>query len=291
MKRRDNSTDCRAVGLIAAGLLACAAQPAWGQAADQPVRELEGVGITEHLGEPIPLVLPFNDAEGNRVHLGDYFDGERPVILTLNYFKCPMLCGLMLSGLADGLSELNWTPGKEFEVVTVSINPLEKPVLARQNKQGYVKLVGKPGIAKGWHFLTGDQDEITALADAVGFHYVLNPDTGEFLHQAAIFAITPEGRISDYLYGVEYTATDLKLALSNAAKGRIGNTVERIFLTCYSYDPASGSYVLQALGIMRLAGILTVLVLAIALGGFWLRERARRLASGADNRLAKGSER
>jgi protein SCO1/2 len=281
---RVKKTTWRWAGSLAAVLLlALAAQPAWGQQADKPVPELEGVGVTEHLGEPIPLVLPFNDSNGNRVHLGDYFDGQRPVILTLNYFKCPMLCGLMLSGLSDGLAELNWTPGTEFEVVTVSINPLEKPPLAKENKQGYVKLVGKPGVASGWHFLTGNQDEITALADAVGFEYVLDPDSGQFLHQAAIFVITPEGRISRYLYGVQYSATDLKLALSEAADGKIGNTVERVFLTCYSYDPASGGYVLQALGLMRLGGILTVVVLVIVLGGFWLRERARRQGGAGDS--------
>lgn len=280
----------RMAALFALVLLAGSTQPAWGQAADQPIKQLEGVGITEHLGQPIPLVLPFNDSQGNRVHIGDYFDGKRPVILTLNYFKCPMLCGLMLNGLADGLSELNWTPGKEFEVVTVSINPLEKPPLAAQNKQGYVKLVGKPGVAKGWHFLTGDQDEITALADAVGFHYAIDPQSGQFLHQAAIFVITPEGRISDYLYGVEYTPKDLKLGLSNAAHGKIGSTVERIFLTCYAYDPSSGGYVLQAMGIMRLGGIMTLIILGFALGGYWLKERLRHGGAAVEDKPAKESE-
>jgi len=277
-------------GLLAVALLLLVAPQAWGQQADKPIPELEGVGITEHLGDPIPLVLPFNDANGNRIHLGDYFDGKRPVILTLNYYKCPMLCGLMLNGLADGLSELNWTPGTEFEVVTVSINPLEKPPLAKENKQGYVKLVGKPGVASGWHFLTGDQDEITALADSVGFHYVIDPDTGQFLHQAAIFVITPDGRISRYLYGVQYSATDLKLALSEAADGKIGNTVERVFLTCYSYDPAKGGFVLQAMGLMRLGGILTVIILFFVLGGFWLRERVRRRGADTTETTAEESK-
>jgi len=256
---------------------------AWGQAADQEVDELEGVGIDEFLGEPIPLVLPFNDEHGKRVQLGDYFDGERPVILTLNYFKCPMLCGLMLSGLTDTLSMLNWTPGDEFEIVTVSINPLEKPTLALQNKQGYMKELGKPEAGIGWHFLTGNQDEITALADAVGFRYILDPVSKEFLHQAAIFVITPDGRISRYLYGVQYPVNDVKLALSEAAQGKMGSTTERIFLACFTYDPASGSYTIQALAVMRIAGVVTLIILGFVLGGFWIREAARRAREKGKN--------
>ena len=256
---------------------------AWGQAADQEVDELEGVGIDEFLGEPIPLVLPFNDEHGKRVQLGDYFDGERPVILTLNYFKCPMLCGLMLSGLTDTLSMLNWTPGDEFEIVTVSINPLEKPTLALQNKQGYMKELGKPEAGIGWHFLTGNQDEITALADAVGFRYILDPVSKEFLHQAAIFVITPDGRISRYLYGVQYPVNDVKLALSEAAQGKMGSTTERIFLACFTYDPASGSYTIQALAVMWIAGVVTLIILGFVLGGFWIREAARRAREKGKN--------
>ncbi|MBN2081768.1 SCO family protein [bacterium] len=246
------------------------------QAADQELDQLEGVGIEEHSGEPIPLDLQFKDSEDRTVTLQDYFDGQRPVVLTLNYYKCPMLCGLMLNGLVDAYSELNWTTGQEFETVTVSINPLEKPILAKQNKQGYLKKLGKPEAARGWHFLTGNQAEITALADAIGFQYKLDPDTKEFLHQAAIFVITPDGRISRYLYGVMYPVKDLKLALSEAADGRIGTTSERIFLACFTYDPASGSYVIQALTIMRIAGILTVIILVLVLGGFWIRDARRR---------------
>ena len=263
---------------------------AWGQAADQAVEQLEGVGIDEHPGEAIPLVLPFRDSERNAVHLGDYFDGERPVILTLNYFKCPMLCGLMLNGLVDSLSTLNWTPGREFEVVTVSINPLETPTLAKQNKQAYIKSLGKPEAARGWHFLTGNQNEITALADAVGFRYRLDPLTEEFLHQAAIFVITPDGRISRYLYGVMYPTNDVKLALAEAADGKIGSTTERIFLACFTYDPATGSYVPQALGIMRVAGLITVIVMALALGGFWMRDARRRSRNGRPPENAAATE-
>lgn len=262
--------------------------PAWGQAADQPVEQLEGVGIEEHSGELIPLDLAFTDSNGKAVNLQDYFDGKRPVVLTLNYFKCPMLCGLMLNGLADSLSMLNWTPGQEFEVVTVSINPLEKPPLAKQNKQNYIKELGKPEAARGWHFLTGDQAEITALADAVGFKYVLDPVTQQFLHQAAIFVITPDGRVSRYLYGVMYPVNDIKMSLSEAADGRIGSTTERIFMACFAYDPASGTYIPQALGIMRVAGVFTVIFLAFLLGGFWLRDARRRArdSAQADNDTA-----
>jgi protein SCO1/2 len=210
------------------------------------------------------------------VRLGDYFDGSKPVILTLNYFKCPMLCGLQLNGLLDGLMELDWTPGQEFEVVTVSINPLETPALATEKKQNYMNRFGRPSAAKGWHFLTGAEPEIRQLASTLGFGYTYDKSTGEFAHAAAIFVSTPDGRVARYLYGIEYPPKRLRLALLEASEGEIGTSLDQLILYCYHYDPSSRGYSPVAMNIMRLGGGVTVVVLGLTLGGFWVREARRR---------------
>ncbi|TFG38136.1 MAG: SCO family protein [Candidatus Aminicenantes bacterium] len=253
--------------------------PAAAQLADQLPPELEEVGIEEHLDAKLPLNLKFRDENGTVVTLGDYFDGERPVILTLNYYKCPMLCGLQLNGRLDGRMDLDWTPGQEFEMVTVSINPLETPALATDKKQNYMKRFGRPSAAKGWHFLTGSEPEIRQLASTVGFGYTYDRETGEYAHAAAIFLITPDGRIARYLYGIEYPQRRLRLALMEASAGEIGTTIDQLILYCYHYDPSSRRYSPVAMNIMRLGGGATVLVLGLTLGGYWLREARRRKKS------------
>lgn len=260
------------VGLLGlAAPLRCRAQPA-----DQLPRELEGVGITEHLDEQVPLELEFVDESGRTVRLGDYFDGHRPVILTLNYYRCPMLCTLQLNGLIDGLREMGWTPGEQFEIVTVSIDPAETPSLAKAKKQSYMSEYGRPSAASGWHFLTGKQKEITALAEAVGFGYRWNPDRNQWMHAAALFICTPDGKLSRYLYGVLYEANTLRLSLVEASAGKIGSSLDRIILYCYQYDASEGRYGLAALNVMRVGGGLTLLVLGMSLVPFWVREARRR---------------
>ncbi len=259
---------------VAAALVAAA--PAAAQLANQVPTQLEEVGIEEHLDAKLPLDLAFRDENGAVVTLGDYFDGSKPVILTLNYFKCPMLCGLQLNGLLDGLMDLDWTPGQEFEVVTVSINPLETPALATEKKQNYMKRFGRPSAAKGWHFLTGAEPEIRQLATTLGFGYTYDKETGEFAHAAAIFVSTPEGRVARYLYGIEYPAKRLRLALLEASEGEIGTSLDQLILYCYHYDPSSRRYSPVAMNIMRLGGGATVLVLGLTLGGYWVREARRR---------------
>ena len=253
-----------------------AAVPAMAQLADQVPPQLEDVGIEEHLEAEIPMDLEFRDEYGAVVTLGDYFDGTKPVILTLNYYKCPMLCGLQLNGLLEGLMDLDWTPGQEFELVTVSINPLETPALATEKKQNYIKRYERPSAAKGWHFLTGREPEIRQLASTLGFGYFYDRETGEYAHAAAIFIATPDGRVARYLYGIEYPEKRLRLALLEASNGEIGTTIDQLILYCFHYDPSSRRYAPVAMNIMRLGGGATALVLGLSLGGYWLREARRR---------------
>ena len=261
-----------------------AAVPAMAQLADQVPPQLEDVGIEEHLEAEIPMGLEFRDEYGAVVTLGDYFDGTKPVILTLNYYKCPMLCGLQLNGLLDGLMDLDWTPGQEFELVTVSINPLETPALATEKKQNYIKRYERPSAARGWHFLTGREPEIRQLASTLGFGYFYDRETGEYAHAAAIFIATPDGRVARYLYGIEYPEKRLRLALLEASNGEIGTTIDQLILYCFHYDPSSRRYAPVAMNIMRLGGGATALVLGLSLGGYWLREARRRKNSDRGTR-------
>lgn len=260
-----------AVVLVA---LACAA-PALAQRQEPLPSELEGVGIDERLGAAIPLDLQFTDESGKRVRLGDYF-GRRPVVLTLNYYECPMLCTLQLNGLIDGLGQLDWTPGNEFEIVTVSINPLETPTLARLKKQSYLAELGKPGAASGWHFLVGSEKEIRSLADAVGFRYRYNEQRREYVHAAGIMVATPNGTLARYLYGVVYEPKSLRLAVLEAGRGEVGSAAERFLLYCFHYDAEAGRYVVAAGNVMRAAGGLTALMLGAWLGSAWFKGSRRR---------------
>ena len=253
-----------------------AAGTASAQLAGQAVPALDKVGIEEHLDAALPLDLEFLDEAGRTVRLRDYFDGVRPVILTLNYYRCPMLCGLQLNGVVAGMEELDWTPGVEFEMVTVSIDPLEGPELAQAKKENYLKRYQRPAAARGWHFLTGRQVNIERLAETVGFGYTYDAVSGQYAHAAAIFMITPDGRVARYLYGIEYPPKNLKLALMEASQGEIGSPLDQLIMYCFHYDPASRRYAPVAMNIMRVGGGATALVLGATLGVWWLRESRRR---------------
>lgn len=274
------STRCLKIAVLAAALVA-AAGVASAQLANQAVPALDKVGVEEHLDARLPLELEFIDEAGRTVRLGDYFDGARPVILTLNYYRCPMLCGLQLNGVVAGMEEMDWTPGVEFEMVTVSIDPLETPELAQAKKENYLKRYQRPAAARGWHFLTGRQDNIERLAETVGFGYTYDVASGQYAHAAAIFVITPDGRVARYLYGIEYPPKSLKLALMEASEGKIGSAFDQLIMYCYHYDPASRRYAPVAMNIMRVGGGATALLLGVTLGTWWLREsRRRRRAQG-----------
>lgn len=234
--------------------------------ADELPSELEGVGIVQRLDEQVPMDLTFTDSEGKKLRLKDLVRTDRPAILTLNYYRCPMLCSLTLNGLVDGLREMDWVAGEQFDIITVSINPEEDSELAAQNKAGYIASYGKESAAAGWHFLVGEQDEIEQLARAVGFGYRFDEESGEYAHTASIVFLTPDGRISKYMNDVRFNPRDVRFALVEASEGGIGSPIDTLLLfNCFQWDPEKGSYVANAWKIMRLGGILTVIGLAIGI--------------------------
>ncbi len=223
---------------------------------------LQNVGIEQHLDEQIPADLNFRDETGKPVRLGDYF-GKKPVILNLVYYNCPMLCGEVLSGLEGALRVLKFDVGKEFDVLTVSFDPRETPDMATKKKAEFLKRYGRAGAAEGWHFLTGPQESIDALTKAAGFQYQYDPKTGQFAHATAIMILTPEGKIAQYYYGVDYAPKDLRLGLIQASQNKIGTLADQVLLYCYHYDPTTGKYGAIISRVLKLAGLATILGLGI----------------------------
>jgi protein SCO1/2 len=223
---------------------------------------LKNVGIEQHLDEQIPPDLTFRDETGKSVRLGDYF-GKKPAILNLVYYQCPMLCGEVLSGLESAMRVLKFDVGKEFDVLTVSFDPRETPDMATKKKAEFLKRYGRPGAAAGWHFLIGPQESIDALTKAAGFQYQYDPKTGQFAHSTAIMVLTPEGKIAQYYYGVEYAPKDLRLGLIQASENKIGNLADQVLLYCYHYDPTTGKYGAIIARVLQLSGLATVLALGI----------------------------
>ena len=242
--------------------------------------EFDGVGVLEQRGEMLPLDATFVNSRGESVTLGQYFTGDRPVLLTLGYYNCPMLCNLVLNGMVESVNEMDWTPGEEFEVVFVGIDPSETPELAALKKDSYVEAAGKNGAADGWHFLTGNQDQIDRVAQAVGWGYRWDPKQQQFAHPAALVLVMPDGRVSRYLYGVKYDARTLRLSLVEASEGKIGSVMDQIQLFCYQFDPNRGKYSMQARSLMKLGGALTVMLMVLAIGAALLREMNHRLHHG-----------
>jgi protein SCO1/2 len=222
---------------------------------------LKEVGIDQKLNQSIPLDLVFRDEHGKSVRLGEYF-GQKPVILSMVYYNCPMLCTQVLNGLESSLKLIPMDIGKQFNVVTVSIDPTERPVLAEAKQALYTGLYGRPDAAEGWHFLTGDEPQIRQLANALGFRYAYDPDSKQFAHASAIMLLTPEGKISHYFYGITFPSRDMRLGLVEASEGKIGTPVDQVLLFCYHYDPSTGKYGLLISRLIQLAGAVTVLAIA-----------------------------
>lgn len=239
-----------------------------------PPPAIQEIGIDQRLGDRVPLDLEFRDEAGRVVRLGEYF-GSRPVVLSLVYYECPMLCSMVLSGLVASLRVLNFDVGKEFDVVTVSFDPREAFKLAGEKKSNYLRRYGRPGAERGWHFLTGDSESIKQLTRAVGFRYQFDPETKQFAHASAIMVLTPTGQLSHYFYGIEYPARDLRLALVEASKNKIGSLVDQVLLYCYQYDPKLGKYSLTIMRALQLAGVTTVLVLTSFIYVMVRRERKK----------------
>ena len=246
---------------------------------DTNVSLTRDVSIEQKLNEQVPLDLTFRDENGQTVTLGQYF-GKKPVLLTLVYYECPSLCGLVLQGLLKSLRVINYTPGEQFEIVTVSISPTETPELAAAKKANFLKEYGRQDAAAGWHWLTGDEKNIRALADAVGFRYVYDPKTKQYAHAAGIMLLTPSGKISRYFYGIEYSPRDLRLGIIDASQGKVGSLVEKVILFCYQYDPTTGKYGLLVVRLIQLGGLLTLLILGGFIGTMFYRERMSRTRKG-----------
>jgi protein SCO1/2 len=238
---------------------------------------LRKVRFDQNLNASIPLDLTFRDENGNQVPLRRYF-GAKPVVLAMVYYECPMLCTLVMNGEARAFQALrSLDVGQDFEAVAVSINPKEGPALAAAKKATYVAQCGKPGAAAGWHFLTGTDASIRPLADAIGFHYAYDPASGQYAHPSGIVVLTPEGKIARYLYGVDYSPRDLELSLVEASQNKIGSPVDQLLLCCFRYDPVTGKYTATVVNVLKVAGALTVVLLAA--GIVFLTRRGRLRAS------------
>jgi protein SCO1/2 len=246
--------------------------------AQQDVRlkqTLEGVGIDEKLGERVAIEsFQFRDEENRVVPLSQYFQKGKPVIVSLAYYQCPTLCTFVLTGLVRTLRQLqHWVPGKEFEVVNVSISPKETAELAAAKKKTYLSELGKPGAEAGMHFLTGEETQIQGLAKALGFKYRWVPEENQYAHGAAVYVLTPEGRISRILYGIEYGEQNLRLALLEASNGKIGTVIDRLILFCYRYDATTRTYSIVLTRVMQAGSAAMIFVLGGFLAAFWLRQR------------------
>lgn len=245
-------------------------------APDQPLSpEMRSIEVTDHRGERLDTGLRFVDHTGRAVVLADFFDGERPVALTLNYYRCRVVCSVQLQGLADALSEVDWVAGEDYRVVTLSIDPTETPVDATDKRTKVLDTVGKGDVE--WSFLTGKELDIRALASQVGIGYAYDAEQDQYAHPGVVVFLTPDGRVSRYVYGLAYDPLDMKLGLYEAADGKIGGPVEQIFLSCFSYDATIGQYGPFAMGIMRVGGTGTALLLGTVLFFLWRRERRQTL--------------
>ena len=247
--------------------------------ADVTPLALEDVRIEEKLGNQLPLDVELVDGSGRPWRLGSAFDGRRPVVLALVYYECPMLCGLILSGMAKAMRENGLEIGRDFQAVTISFDPDEKPLQAAERRRGYLQSLGRTEAGPDWPFLVGTAEATRRITDAAGFSFKRDQVSGEWAHLAAIFVLTPDGKISRYLYGIEYPSKEFRLSLVEAADGKVGTSFDRFLLTCYRYDPTSRKYEPYALGIVR-AGALAVLVALTALiVGLVRRERRTRAAA------------
>lgn len=244
----------------------------------KPESPATNVGIYQQLNQQLPLQLNFADEQGRELPLQTYFH-DRPVILCLVYYQCPMLCNQVLNGLVESLRAIDFTPGKDYELVVVSFDPTETPQLARAKKHSYVVRYARPGAEAGWHFLTGSAANIDELAKAAGFQYRFDERSGQFAHASGIMLATPQGRLSRYFYGIDYPTRDLRLALVESSSGKIGSPVDAFLLLCFHYDPLSGKYGVAISNVLRGAGTLTAVSLLSFVCIMLRRERAQRRAA------------
>ncbi len=246
-------------------------------------KRLRGIGVDEHLGQSLPASLTFTDSSGRSVSLGDYFKKQRPVVLTMNYSSCPMLCSLQLNGFVEALKQLDLVPGVDFEILTISLDPRERPAEAAETKARYLRQLGKDEAAKGWHFLTGQQFAIDQMASALGVRYGYNERRKEYVHPAVVSIASPDRRIARYLYGIEYDPRTLRLSLTEASAGKIGTTVDRLILYCFHYDESEGRYAPVARRLMSMGGGIAVLIFGSFLSTLWIAEARKRRRTSAES--------
>jgi len=281
---------------LMAGMILLACSGAWAQAApkeelgqspaNQTLSILEKVGIDQHLNLQVPLDLSFVDENGQPVRLRQYF-GQKPVIITMVYYQCPMLCSQVLSGLTGALNSMSgFNVGREFNIVTVSFDPRDTPQAAQENKDRYLKRYRRTTSDQGWHFLVGKKDQIDALAQALGFRYAWDPENQQYAHASGIMLLTPDGHIAQYYYGIEYAPRDLRFGIIEASNGKVGTLVDQVLLYCYHYDPTQGKYGAAIFNILRVSALATMLVL----GGFMFIMFRRENASARRNGLFKATE-
>ncbi|MDX1586117.1 MAG: SCO family protein [Balneolaceae bacterium] len=239
----------------------------------QKPKDVQDVGIEEHLGDKIPLDLKFATSEGDSVTLATLMQGEKPVLLNPVYYECPMLCSMVIEAVYSGVSDLKWTPGDEYNIITFSIDHEEDSKLAASTKDSMITKLGRENAREGWYFLTGKEEAIKELTEAIGFKYKKVEQQDQFAHSAAIMFLSPDGTLTRYLYGIEFDEFNLRNALYEAADGEVGSVAERVLLYCYQYDPDSNSYVAVAWRIMQLGGFATALILGIFIGLLWLKEK------------------
>jgi protein SCO1/2 len=265
--------------------LTLAALSASAQVASDPIQDVEGVSFEQKLNSQVPLDLEFRDSEGRLVTLRDYVKDGKPVILSLVYYECPMLCNLVMNGMVSALAEIPYQINQDFQVVTLSFDPEETHVLAGAKKSNYVDQLKRPGAAEGWHFLVGQDENIRQVAESVGFTYKWDEKAGEYAHRSGIMLLTPEGRVSRYLPGTDYHPRDLRFGLVDASSGKIGSIADKMFLLCYHYDPSLGQYSLLITRVINGACTLTVLLVGLLLFGLLKREKRIRAKASHDSAL------
>jgi protein SCO1 len=247
----------------------------YSQIANYQPNELQKIDVEEHLGDKIPLDKSFVTDAGDTLLLSDFFEDEKPVILVLAYYSCPMLCSMVLNGMIDAAKQIPFQLGEDYKILTISIDPTETSKLASDKKSNYVKSWSEKNVGDNWTFFVGQENEIKSLADILGFKYYYLKDKKEYAHPAVLFVLTADGTISRYLYGIQFKPNDLRLSLLEAAQGKIGNTFDKLLLYCYHYDPNSKGYAVFAGNVMRLGGLATMLLLGIYLLILWNKYRIR----------------
>ena len=260
-------------------LLLLNAVPGFAQVADYTPEELKKIDVVEKLGETIPLDLVFTKDDGEQFQLKEFFHQDKPVVIVLAYYNCPMLCSLVLNGLTGAAQQIDFKPGEDYTILTISIAPDETAELAAAKKKTYMQALGIPGADAGWRFCVGDSSQSGALAEALGFKYFWDEKREEWAHPAVLHFLSKDGMITRYLYGLQYKPQDLRLGLLEASQGKIGTTIDRIVLYCFHYDPNSKGYVVFATNVMKLGGVATVIILGLFLGILWVRYRVHKPAT------------